>query len=175
MSRVSWTVGRVVTVLVAAATIGSCRPRETDSHLRHANVRVGDLVISDGYVAAPMVDHVTMAYVTIENIGTQPDALVGAKSDVAARVVFLSQVLDGPLGRSVPVERILIAPGHVVVLEPGGFHLILEDLRVPLAPGDSVTVQLRFERAGAATVRLPVLPQIELVRRQLPAALETAG
>ena len=162
-------------LLVVVAAMASCRAREAADSLPQANVRVGDLVISDGYVAAPMVDHLTMAYFTVENIGTEPDALVGASSDVAARVELLSQVLGGPLGQRSPVERITIAPGHAVALEPGGFHLILEDLRVPLAPGDSVTVRLRFEHAGAATVRLPVLPQIELVRQELPAILEAAG
>lgn len=174
MSCVRLGVGRIVTVLVAVAAMASCRARQADDSPPLANVRVGDLVISDGYVAAPMVDHLTMAYFTMENIGTEPDALVSASSDVAARIEFLSQVLDGPLGRRSPVERIVVAPGHAVTLEPGGFHLILEDLRVPLAPGDSVTLRLQFERAGRTQVRLPVLPQIELVRRPL-AIQENAG
>jgi len=165
----------MLTVLVAAAAIASCRAREAADSPPQANVRVGDLVISDGYVAAPLVDHLTMAYFTVENIGTEPDALLGASSDVAARVELLSQVLGGPLGQRSPVERITIAPGHAVALEPGGFHLILEDLRMPLAPGDTVTVRLRFERAGATSVRLPVLPPIELVRLRPPSIRETGG
>jgi copper(I)-binding protein len=175
MSRAAFRVGFGL-ALLAGTGIFSCG---TDRDQRNAAdavaVRVGDLVIFDGYVAAPVVAHVTMAFVTIENIGTEADALVGASTDIADRVRLQSQVLDGPLGRSSPVTRITIEPGRALVLDAGGYHLTLEDLRAQLAPGDSVTLRLRFERAGVASVRLPVLSHLELVLSHSPVARETEG
>ena len=176
MSPRSASTGWLLAALVGVMTILGCgRDRAQGQVAETAGVRVGDLVLFDGYVAAPVVEHVTMAYLTIENIGTEPDALVGASADFADRVRLQSQVLDGPQGRRLPVERITIEPGRTMALEPGGFHLTLEDLRVSLAPGDSVTIRLRFERAGAASVRLPVLSHLELVRMLSPLAGDTAG
>ena len=164
MSRESWRTGWVLLTLMGAVGAVACgRDQATDQAPETLGVRVGDLVIFEGYVAAPVVEHMTTAYLTIENIGTVPDALVGASTDFADRVLLQSQVLDGPLGRRLPVDRITIEPGRAVALEPGGFHLTLEDLRVTLAPGDSVTLRLRFERAGTASVRLTVLANLELV------------
>lgn len=166
MSRGSWRTGWVLLALIGVVAAVSCRrDRAPDQAPDTLGLRVGDLVIFEGYVAAPVVEHLTVAYLTIENIGTEPDALVGASTDLADRVRLQSQVLDGPLGRRLPVGRITIEPGRAVALEPGGFHLTLEDLRVTLAPGDSVTLRLRFERAGSASVRLPVLANLELVQR----------
>ena len=168
--------GCFLAALISAAGILSCGPDRADNQAANTvGLRVGDLVIFDGYVAAPVVEHLTMAYFTIENIGTEPDALVGASTNFADRVRLQSQVLDGPLGRRSTVERITIEPGRTVALEPGGFHLTLENLRAPLAPGDSVAIQLRFERAGTASVRLPVLPHLELVHVPSPLAGDTAG
>ncbi|NNG15660.1 MAG: copper chaperone PCu(A)C [Gemmatimonadales bacterium] len=175
MSRAAPRVGFALALLVGTGML-SCGPeRGHDAAADTVAVRVGDLVIYDGYVAAPVVEHVTMAFVTIENIGTESDALVGASTDLADRVRLHSQVLDGPLGRSSPVNRITIEPGRALVLEAGGYHLTLEDLRVQLAPGDSVTLRLRFERAGTANVRLPVLSHLELVHNPSPLAGDTEG
>jgi copper(I)-binding protein len=163
MSRRSIGTGWLLIALVSATSILGCgRDQAEDQVAETVGLRVGDLVIFDGYVTAPVVDHVTMAYLTIENIGTE-------------RVRLQSQVLDGPLGRRSTVDRITIEPGRTVALEPGGFQLTLEDLRVPLAPGDSVTIRLRFERAGMASVRLPVLAHLELVHILSPRAGDTAG
>jgi copper(I)-binding protein len=176
MSRRSAGTGWLLIALVSATSILGCgRDQAEDQVAETVGLRVGDLVIFDGYVTAPVVDHVTMAYLTIENIGTESDALVGASTDLADRVRLQSQVLDGPLGRRSTVDRITIEPGRTVALEPGGFQLTLEDLRVPLAPGDSVTIRLRFERAGMASVRLPVLAHLELVHILSPRAGDTAG
>jgi len=160
----AYRMGAGLALICSVLSLASCDGRPAHTASAPGGVRVGDLLISGGYVAAPVVEHVTTAYLAIENIGTESDALVDAGTDLAGRVRFDSQVLSGPLGRSSTVTRITIEPGRKMVLQPGGYHLTLEDLRVSLAPGDSVTLQLRFERAGRATVRLPVLSPVELVR-----------
>jgi len=51
-----------------------------------------------------------------------------------------------------------IAPGRTVVLEPGGMHLMLVQLNVPIRPEAGVLVELQFERAGSRTVQMTVEP-----------------
>ena len=50
-----------------------------------------------------------------------------------------------------------IASSATVKLAPGGFHLMLVDIKKPLKQGDTVTVTLNFEKAGKKAVKLSVL------------------
>ena len=54
------------------------------------------------------------------------------------------------------VESIEIPAGETVVLEPGGFHIMLLDLKRELTPGETVEVTLTFETAGEQTVTAEV-------------------
>ena len=56
-----------------------------------------------------------------------------------------------------PVENgLTIEPGKTVKLAPGGYHLMMMDLKQPLKRGDKVPVTLEFEKAGKVTVSLDV-------------------
>jgi periplasmic copper chaperone A len=45
-------------------------------------------------------------------------------------------------------QGLTIEPGKTVKLAPGGYHLMLLDLKSPLKRGDKVPVTLEFEKAG---------------------------
>ena len=49
-----------------------------------------------------------------------------------------------------------IEPGKTVKLAPGGYHLMLFDLKSPLKQGDKVPVTLEFEKAGKVKLSLDV-------------------
>ena len=49
-----------------------------------------------------------------------------------------------------------IDPGKTVKLAPGGYHLMMFDLKNPLKQGDTVPVTLKFEKAGEVKVSLAV-------------------
>jgi hypothetical protein len=56
-----------------------------------------------------------------------------------------------------PVEGgLAVDPGKTVKLAPGGFHLMMMDLKSPLKQGDKMPVTLQFERAGKVAVSLDV-------------------
>ena len=48
-----------------------------------------------------------------------------------------------PLDKGLSIE-----PGKTVKLAPGGYHLMLLDLKSPLKQGDKLPVTLEFEKAG---------------------------
>ncbi|MCB1014650.1 MAG: copper chaperone PCu(A)C [Acidimicrobiales bacterium] len=56
-----------------------------------------------------------------------------------------------------PIEALDLPAGETVVLEPGGFHIMLIDLVAPLETGEEIEVTLTFENAGERTVTVPVL------------------
>ena len=56
-----------------------------------------------------------------------------------------------PLDKGLSIE-----PGKTVKLAPGGYHLMLRDLKSPLKQGDQVPVTLEFEKAGKVKLTFDV-------------------
>jgi copper(I)-binding protein len=55
-----------------------------------------------------------------------------------------------------PVDRIPVAAGESVALEPGGYHVMLLDLVAPLEVGSTIEVTLTFEESGEQVVTVEV-------------------
>jgi copper(I)-binding protein len=58
-----------------------------------------------------------------------------------------------------PIDGLDLPAGTAVVLEPGGYHIMLLDLVAPLELGTEVSLTLTFEQAGEQTVSVPVLAE----------------
>ena len=56
-----------------------------------------------------------------------------------------------------PVEGGLeIKPGETITLKPSSFHVMLVNLKHPLAQGNMVKATLKFENAGTINVEYPI-------------------
>lgn len=123
-----------------------------------SDVRVGDLVVSQAWTrATPGGAKVGGGYLTIENKGTTADKLIGGSTDVAGKLEVHEMSVNNGVMKMHPVEGgLTIEPGKTVKLAPGGYHLMLVDLKHPLKQGDKVPVTLQFEKAGKVDVTLDV-------------------
>ena len=121
-------------------------------------VKAGDLVITQAWSrATPGGAKVAGGYLTIENKGSTPDRLFGGSADVADKVQIHEMTMnDGVMTMRLLDQGLTIEPGKTVKLAPGGFHLMLLDLKSPLKRGDKVPVTLEFEKAGKVTVSFDV-------------------
>jgi len=95
-------------------------------------------------------------YVTLRNGGSDPDALLGATSDAAEQVELHETLREGDVMRMRPVANLEIPAGAALEMKPGGFHIMLIDLRRELRPGDRVPVTLTFEHAAPVSLEVPV-------------------
>ncbi|HQR20196.1 MAG TPA: copper chaperone PCu(A)C [Burkholderiaceae bacterium] len=93
--------------------------------------------------------------------------LIGASSPLAGVVEIHEMVMDGNVMRMRPVPGIDLPPGRRVELKPGGYHVMLMDLKRPLQAGDRVPIELRFETRDKRLVTQPV--EVEVMSRA-PAA-----
>ncbi|HEY8623378.1 MAG TPA: copper chaperone PCu(A)C [Casimicrobiaceae bacterium] len=91
-------------------------------------------------------------FVTIENTGSQPDRLLSASSPVAGVAELHEMSVDAGVMRMRGVAALEVKPGEKVQLKPGGYHLMLSELRQPLKVGDKFPLTLRFQNAGAIEV-----------------------
>jgi copper(I)-binding protein len=106
--------------------------------------------------ALPGSESKTAAYLTIVNGSATPDALVSATADAAASVELHETRNMAGMVMMEPVAKIILVPGERQALQPGGYHLMLIGLARALAPGETVSLTLRFERAGPVTVQARV-------------------
>lgn len=96
-------------------------------------------------------------YLTITNTGTAADRLVSATTTAAGHVeIHEMAVKDGVMTMRPLANGLAIAPGKTVALAPGGYHLMLMNLKAPLKAGDKVPLTLTFEKAGKVDVTLDV-------------------
>ena len=121
-------------------------------------VKAGDLVITQAWSrATPGGAKVAGGYLTIENKGSAPDRLIGGSADLADKVQVHEMATNNGVMTMRPLDKgLAIEPGKTVKLAPGGYHLMLLDLKSPLKRGDKVPVILEFEKAGKVTVSFDV-------------------
>lgn len=96
------------------------------------------------------------AFLSIENTGTAPDRLLRASSDVAGKVELHTHIKDGDVMRMRAVEAIDLPAGQKVMLQPGGYHIMLFGLKRPLKEGERFPLTLEFEKAGTLRVEIAV-------------------
>jgi periplasmic copper chaperone A len=135
---------------------------------RAEEVKAGDLVITQAWArATPGGAKVGGAYLTIENKGTTADRLIGGSADVAGKVeVHEMATRNGVMTMRALDNGLTIEPGKTVKFAPGGYHLMMFDLKSPLKQGDKVPVTLDFEKAGKVKLSF----EVEGVGAQGPAA-----
>jgi copper(I)-binding protein len=126
--------------------------------VRAEDVTAGDLVITQAWSrATPSGAKVAGAYLTVENKGSTADRLVSGSGDVAGRVEIHEMAMDGGVMKMRPLDDgLVIEPGKTVKLAPGGYHMMLMDLKTQFKQGDKVPVTLQFEKAGKVNVSLDV-------------------
>jgi periplasmic copper chaperone A len=128
------------------------------SPARAQEVKAGGLLITQAWSrATPNGAKVGGGYLTIENKGSSADRLIGGSGDIADKVEVHEMAMNNGVMTMRPLDKgLTIEPGKTVKLAPGGFHLMLFDLKGPLKQGDKVPVTLEFEKAGKVKLSLEV-------------------
>lgn len=133
-------------------------------------VKAGDLVITQAWSrATPGGAKIAGGYLTIENRGSSPDRLIGGSGDIAGKIEVHEMAVNNGVMTMRSLDRgLTIEPGKTVKLAPGGYHLMMFDLKSSLKQGERIPVTLEFEKAGKARVVLDV----QGVGAQAPAAAD---
>jgi periplasmic copper chaperone A len=122
-----------------------------------ADYQAGDIRIERPWArATPGQSRIGAAYFTLEDVGAAPDRLIAIETPVAAAAELHTHMLDGNVMQMRPVGAIEVHPGEPTVLQPGGLHVMLVDLKAPLKTGDRFAMTLTFEHAGRVEIMVPV-------------------
>lgn len=91
------------------------------------------VAVSDARIRTPAAGmDMTAAYLTLRNETATAFELVGFESPVTDRIELHTMTQDGDMMRMRRLDRISVAPGATLTLEPGGTHLMIFDLPEPL-------------------------------------------
>ena len=96
----------------------------------------------------------------------QATRLVRAESPVAGVTELHEMKMEGNVMTMRALPGLDLPAGQAVELRPGGYHVMLMDLKAPLAKGSNVPVTLVFQDAKGAETQLPL---------QLPVASQAPG
>ncbi len=87
-------------------------------------------------------------------------ALVGAESPLAGIVEIHEMRMEGNTMRMRGVEKLELPAGRTVELKPGGYHVMLMDLKAPLKKGDTVPIKLKVLGKSGKSEELEVKAEV---------------
>lgn len=117
-----------------------------------------EIEVTDAWVReVPPASTVTAVYLKIENKGDKADKLTGVSSAIAGKAqIHTTSVDDKGVAKMEMQKELEIPAGETVVLEPGGTHIMLIDLKEPVMGKDEIELDLMFENAGEVEVEAHV-------------------
>ena len=155
----------LILALIVSASLAACASDndKTDT---------GGIVIKDAWVrpttmqmdsgSSSSMDNsgdVSGAFMVIENTSSQPDQLVRAavSADVAETIEIHETTIDeNSVMRMRPVDGIDVPAHGSVELKPGGYHIMLLNVKKELKPGDKLPLTLTFASGQTVTVEAEV-------------------
>ena len=109
------------------------------------------LEIEDAYVREPIPGrYMSAAFLKIENESEKNRTLVSANADWAGLIEIHTHLHDNGVMRMRQLKALEIPAGETVELQPGGLHLMLFKLNLPLA--EALPLKLCFKNGDCETV-----------------------
>lgn len=85
------------------------------------------------------------AFVTLT--ATEPLTLTSVSTPAAGIAELHEMKMEGSVMRMRAADTLPLVPGKPLELKPGGFHIMLMDLKGPLKPGTKIPLTLTFKDA----------------------------
>jgi periplasmic copper chaperone A len=156
---------RLTTTLlcVAIALVGCRDGRQTGDSSALATVE--QLSILDAFAPEPVTGAVGALYFAIRNDGQTDDELVSVSTDVSDEATFHDQVGGSGMQAMQEMAAVAVPAGGATIFEPGGMHVMLNNLKRAYRRGDSIRVSLTFARGGTVEFAVPVVSYDEVAAR----------
>ncbi|WP_150912732.1 copper chaperone PCu(A)C [Marinobacter halotolerans] len=140
--------------LVAAALIGvAALPVSAHS------ISEGDITVTHPWTRpTPPAVSIGVGYMAISNNGKTEVTFTGGKTPKAKAVSIHQSSMKNDMMTMKPVpDGLPIPAGETVLLEPSGYHLMLEGLTGAITSGETVPMTLTFDGAGPVEVELQTM------------------
>ena len=143
-------------VLFATAVALSLFPLTGGQSALAHETKAGDLTIIHANSRPNLPNRPMAGYMGISNDGTTPDRLIGAASPAFETIELHMVEEDNGVMKMLQIPGIEVPGEDTVLLDHGGFHLMMFGAKDLYREGDEVPLTLQFERAGAVDVTLKI-------------------
>ena len=118
-----------------------------------------NVTVQDPYVRlAPPNAPATGAFMVIKNNGDKDVKVVKAANPVSKVTELHTHLNEGGVMKMRPVPAIDIKAKGEAVLQPGGLHIMMIDLKAPMKEGDVVPITMTFDDGSNKQVDAKVVP-----------------
>jgi periplasmic copper chaperone A len=145
----------VLLAIVSIAALAHSQSREPErvtvriegAWARRAPMMKGDPMAGNGNGAV---------YLTIVNSGSVSDDVIAASSDAAATVELHESYEESGMMMMRPITKLGVPAGGKLEMKPGGYHLMLINLKRELKAGQVIDLTLVLQKAGRIPVKAKV-------------------
>ncbi|MES9856182.1 MAG: copper chaperone PCu(A)C [Sedimenticola sp.] len=96
------------------------------------------------------------SFMVLTNNSSMDHALVAAESSVSNVVELHTHINDNGMMRMRRVDKIDLPAGKMVMLQPGGLHIMMIGLKRQLKPEESIDLTLAFDDGSKKMLSVPV-------------------
>jgi copper(I)-binding protein len=130
-----------------------------------------DVVVTQPWVRGTVAaQKATGAFMEVTSKGGA--AIVAATSPVAGVVEIHEMSMAGDVMKMRAIARLDLPAGKAVQLKPGGYHIMLMDLKQPLKAGETVPITLRLEGKDKAASTMEIKAEVRDLTAAPPPAHE---
>ena len=143
----------VLSAIVFMATVAQSQKPEgvkvwiEGAWARRAPMMKGDSIAGSGNGAV---------YLTIVNSGSVSDDVIAASSDAAATVELHESYEESGMMMMRPMTKLRVPARAKLEMKPGGYHIMLTNLKRELKAGQVINLTLVFQKAGRVPVKAKV-------------------
>lgn len=146
--------------LLAAFLLAACGLGQSVLAVRDAWARAVEASPAQNSEHSASTSHsgaVSAAYLIIENTGNAADRLLRVATDAAETVEIHTTQMEDNVMRMRPLpDGLEIPAGGQVILEPGGYHLMLMGLQHDLVAGERLPLTLTFASGKQLTIEAEI-------------------
>ncbi|MFA5668757.1 MAG: copper chaperone PCu(A)C [Balneolaceae bacterium] len=141
----------IFTLIVVLTSFAAC------TNNKNQEVEISETIITEW--ARPAVKGaMSGAYLQYTNALDVADTIVAVSSDVGMMTqIHETYTTEDGLSGMREMKNISVEPSEQLILERGGLHVMLMNLKKNIAEGDSITISLTFKYAGVVDIKMPVL------------------
>ena len=144
MTKLAFIVAGVLALFAAGAS---------RAHEHHT----GDLTIFHAWARPAAEGRNGAVYLTIKNDGKEGETFVSAESPIAEKTeLHETRDENGVMKMHAVKEGVEVKPGSSLEFKPGGYHIMLFDLKKPLEAGATFPLKITLAKAGAVSVDVKV-------------------
>ena len=97
------------------------------------------------------------AYLMIKNNTGAMDKLLSSNTGSAKRASLHNHIMAGSIMKMRPIDAINVPAKGMVMMKPGGLHIMLMGLKAQLKKGATLPLSLTFEKAGTVTIGVKIM------------------